>query len=126
MSRPQRFLLRAALCSTLHLASAGTEFWVFRPRPAPLASFIKKHTSTEPNAPEIAQLSRPGDARPLPRGFHARKLSRRVAFSGQSLWFVRWCDVDPHLPGMCVITRTDAVRTLTSTLPIEVTSVGYR
>ena len=46
--------------------------------------------------------------------------SRCVTFVGQSLWFVRWCDVDPHLHGTCVITQTHAVRTPTSTLPTRV------
>ena len=61
------------------VARARTEFWLRRPAAAGLRRFFAKHRGCAPNAAEVAALTLPGAAAgELPRGFHARCLSRRV------------------------------------------------
>jgi len=72
---PSRFVVLLLVAP----ASAGTQFWPRRPRPLALQRFISKHAATEPNAPDVAGRTEPGQQDgDVPRGYHARRMTRVV------------------------------------------------
>jgi len=86
--------MRLAVALLLAGARASTEFWLRRPQTPALQRFMAKHAACEPNAAALAALTLPGAAgAALPRGFHARQRSRRVAggdFAAASAAVLAW------------------------------------